>query len=107
MYPKEDINATRPIFLHLAESLIKCVAHLEALFPIHIQRAGLPQGAPTGKVRGEQLPPFTTDLLHRDFHLKFSNILVSRDAFRIDHPSAFRGWHGAKRGVCGDRMKNM
>lgn len=58
MHPKENINATRPIFLYLAESLIQLVAHLETLFPIHIQAS-----RPT--------------LLHPDFH--FSNILVSRD----------------------------
>ena len=58
MHPKEDINLTRPVFLHLAESLIHLVAHLDTLFPICTQAS-----RPT--------------LSHPDYH--FSNILVSHN----------------------------
>jgi hypothetical protein len=58
MHPKEDINVTRPVFLHLAKSFIQFAAHLETLFPIHVQA-------------------FRPTLSHPDFH--FSNILVSHD----------------------------
>jgi len=58
MHPKEDINVTLPVFLHLAKSFIQFAAHLETLFPIHVQA-------------------FRPTLSHPDFH--FSNILVSHD----------------------------
>ena len=37
MHPKEDIDVTRPAFLNLAKSFIQFAAHLETLFPIHVQ----------------------------------------------------------------------
>jgi hypothetical protein len=58
MQPKEDINVTRPVFLHLAKSFIQFAAHLETLFPLHVQA-------------------FRPVLSHPD--LSFSNILVSHD----------------------------
>ena len=41
MHPKEDINATLPVFLNLAKSFIQFAAHLETLFS-HSTRPSFP-----------------------------------------------------------------